>query len=168
MTSSKVERVIVLVESMLCKPVWKETFLLRWAHDRIEGRLNSLREVEVSDLSEEYVSDNRESVFVEIYQKDLGIITLSKVISSLGDRAFAKNIYHSYTAAKNIAEVNQRLQRYIAYIEIKVLSEKIIQDSPGDKVTLDSGAIVIDNIKGAWFRDTYYMFDGSRRMFVRS
>lgn len=167
MTNHKFDRVIHIVESMLSKPVWQETFLLRWAHDRIEDKLNNYREADLDTAPQYHESTNRVPVFVEIYQKDLGIITLSRVISSLGDRAFGRNVFKSYEFARSNSEQNQRLQKNIAYIEVLVIAEKIESESSDGAIKLAAGSILQSNVKGAWFRDVYYEYDHSKRMFVR-
>lgn len=161
----RVDKVISAVEAMLNKRVWKDTFLLRWAHNRIEGRLKDLKDSEKALISGENFKLERVSIFVEIYQKDLGIITLSRVISSLGDRAFGKNIYKTHSEGKKTAECAQRVQKNIAFIEVVVMPDKLAEKN--GELHLLQGAIDIKNVKGVWFRDIYYLFDVNKRMFVR-
>lgn len=162
----RVHKVIHAVESLLSKSVWKDTFLLRWAHGRIDEKLTGLKESEKNNQATDQSKVERVSVFVEIYQKDLGIITLSRVISSIGDRAFGKNVYRSHADGKKSAEMSQRTQKNIAFIEIKVMPDKVI-GSDAD-IKLAQRAISINNVIGAWFRDVYYNFDVNKRMFIRA
>lgn len=168
--SNNYQSFLKTLESMLSHPVWKkDKFLLRWAHDRIESSVKNLRysvDKVVSEDSDSVVQNV--SVFVEIYQKDLGIITLSRALSSLGGNAFSKNIYRSYDSAKTAAELNQRDQRHMAFIELNVLEENVKDHHEClDKVLLSEGSISTKNVKGAWFRGVFYNYNKSNGLFVR-
>ena len=169
MSSARVDRVVSLVKALLAKDVWEKAFILRMSKDKIEKKLTDL--IDSSVDNDEPKSDTevaRTMVYIEIYQKDLGIITLSKVLSSLGDRAFGRNVFNSLDQAKLSASTSQRFQKNIALIEVEVMTDKVINCNEGVDVRLAPGSILISNVKGAWFREVYYKFDVSRKMFIRA
>lgn len=166
MASQKIEKIVHLLEKMLQNQVWQETFLLRWASNNISSKIDKIRSLEDQASPDVQDLDVRVPVFVEIYQKDLGIITLSRVLPSLGDRAYGKNVCLSYDQAKQMADNCQRLQKHIAFIEVSVLENKVMHSNDG-RISLAEGSITMQNVKGAWFRDVYYTFDYSKRMFLR-
>ena len=169
MSSVRVDRVVTLVKSLLAKDVWERAFILRISKNKIEKKLTDLINSKEDFVSPSDVSEvARTVVYVEIYQKDLGIITLSKVLASLGDRAFGRNIFKSLDQAKFSASTSQRFQKNIALIEVEVMADKVINCKEGYDIRLAPGSILISNVKGAWFREVYYKFDASRKMFMRS
>ena len=169
MSSARVDRVVLLVKSLLANRVWEKAFLLRRSKDRIEKKLAALIDSNKDVPGYSDASDvSRTLVYIEVYQKDLGIITLSRVLSSLGDRAFGRNVFQSLEQAKLAAFTSQRFQKNIALIEVEVMSEKVINFNEVGDIKLAPGSIFISNVKGAWFREVYYKFDASRKMFIRT
>ena len=169
MSRPDVKAVINIVEGMLNMPVWQDTFMLKRAHARLLNKLSDFKDKQSRMRANPVNVCERIPVFVEVYQNNLGIITLSRIVTTIGDSAFGKNVYSSYRIAKISAENEKRHQKFIAFVEVDVLPDKI-QDgvlAPG-KIALADGAILISNIRGAWFRDAYYKFDFSKKLFVKA
>lgn len=169
MARPDVKVIVGIVENMLKMPVWHDTFMLRRAHSRILSKLNEFKDKQDLISSAKVSRCERVPLFVEIYQNNLGIITLSRILTSLGDSAFGKNIYSSYRLAKISAESQQKNQKYIAFVEVMVLPNCIKEvSSDSSRVELTDGAISLSNVKGAYFRGVYYRFDLHKKMFIRN